>query len=150
MNSDRTPSLLVVDDEEVDALAIKRALDRRGLKNPIVRVTNAVEAFEVLRGTHGSLWIDRPYVILLDLNMPRMTGHEFLDELRSDAELQDSVVFVLSTSRHPRDRAWAYAKHVAAYLEKPATAAAATKLVTFLETYLATVVLPTDPPDAED
>ena len=62
-----------------------------------------------------------PFVILLDLNLPRMDGIEFLRNIRDDAALQDSVVFVLTTSNSDRDRVAAVSQRVAGYLLKSET-----------------------------
>jgi len=62
--------------------------------------------------------LEKPYIILLDLNMPRMSGIEFLEVIRHDDALRDTVVFVLTTSKADEDRTAAYKKHVAGYIVK--------------------------------
>ena len=110
----REVSLLVVEDDDIDATALKRALQKLKLLNPIYRAKDGLEAIELLRAGH----IPAPYIILLDLNMPRMNGLEFLEELRSDPHLTHSIVFVLTTSKSDEDIIAAYREHVAGYLLK--------------------------------
>lgn len=109
-----TVSLLVVDDDDIDAAALRRALQKMKLLNPLYRAKDGLEALELLRTGK----IPKPYIILLDINMPRMNGLEFLEALRADPELTQSVVFVLTTSKSDEDILAAYREHVAGYLLK--------------------------------
>jgi CheY-like chemotaxis protein len=68
------------------------------IANPVSFAHDGIEALEMLRGTNGRPRLPRPYLILLDLNMPRMDGIEFLKELRKDEELKKSIVFIMTTS----------------------------------------------------
>lgn len=112
-----TPSILLVEDDEVDVEAIRRLFARRNITNPLHIAHDGVAAMQML---HGELdpAVTQPCVILLDLNLPRMSGLEFLDELRRDTELKDVVVFVLTTSNRDYDRIVANTKFVAGYLSK--------------------------------
>ncbi len=80
-------SVLVVDDDDVAAEAVVRGLHKHGMRCPIVIAEDGHAALQILRGSHATRRIAKPYVVLLDLNMPRMNGIEFLRELRSDGEL---------------------------------------------------------------
>lgn len=111
-------TILLVDDDDVDADIIRRAITKQRIANPIVRARDGLEALTVLRGNESEAALNRPYLILLDLNMPRMSGIEFLQELRDDKNLHDSIVFVLSSSLDDRDILKSYEKHVAGYLPK--------------------------------
>jgi len=110
-------SILIVDDDEVDVVVVRRALKKRKIDNPVFVAHDGLEALEMLRRQDGSgpQW---PYLILLDINMPRMSGIEFLGALRDDPNLQDAVVFVLSTSDDDRDMTAAYRKNIAGYVVK--------------------------------
>lgn len=107
-------SLFIVDDDDIDAIALERALRKLKLLNTVFRARDGREALELLRsGT-----VPAPYIILLDLNMPRMNGMEFLEALRTDPLLTHVVVFVLTTSKSDEDLVAAYRKHVAGYVFK--------------------------------
>jgi CheY-like chemotaxis protein len=110
----REVALFMVEDDDIDATALKRALHKLKLLNPIYRAKDGLEAIELLRAGD----IPSPYIILLDLNMPRMNGLEFLEELRSDPALTHAIVFVLTTSKSDEDILAAYREHVAGYLLK--------------------------------
>jgi len=107
-------TLLIVDDDDIDAIALERALRKLPLLNTTYRARNGQEALELLRS--GA--IPAPYIILLDLNMPRMNGLEFLEALRTDPLLTHAVVFVLTTSKSDEDLVAAYRKHIAGYVFK--------------------------------
>ena len=114
---DVMPSILLVEDDEVDVEAIRRLFAWRNIANPLYVAPDGVAALRMLHGEDQST-IEQPCVILLDLNLPRMNGIEFLDELRRDARLKDSVVFVLTTSNSDYDRLVTHSKYVAGYLLK--------------------------------
>jgi CheY-like chemotaxis protein len=112
------PSLhiLLVEDDDVDAEIVQRAL--QGMKHTLWIARDGIEALQVLRGEAGHSPMPRPYLILLDLNLPRMNGIEFLQVLRRDPVLKDSTVIVLTTSDHKRDRTAAANAQVAGYFLK--------------------------------
>jgi CheY-like chemotaxis protein len=111
-------SLLVIDDDRICREAVKRALRKENLENPIYEAANGVEALRCLRGEDGHRPIPRPFTILLDLNMPQMTGHEFLTCLRQDPELCDANVFVVTTSLNEVDMKQSYLNNAAGYVTK--------------------------------
>lgn len=116
-------SLLLVEDDELDVMAIRRALKRLRLANPLHVAGDGLEALDYLKGRNGRQRITGPLIVILDLNMPRMGGLEFLDVVRGDRELRRSVVFVLTTSKADEDILRAYDHNVAGYVVKsdPAT-----------------------------
>ncbi len=138
----QTIQILIVEDNEVDLIAIQRAFQKSGIVSPITIVKNGLEALDVLRGTNGQKKLSAPFIILLDLNLPKMNGFEFLTELRNDADLKSSVVFVLTTSRNDNDRKQAYAFHVAGYLVKSGLRDSFVRIAEMLDRYLRTVELP--------
>ena len=105
-------SILIVDDDEVSVMAMKRALTQLQITNPVFVARDGVEALELMED------LKRPYVIMLDINMPRMNGHEFLAAIRDDQRHKGHVVFVLTTSDAPEDICAAYDRQVAGYILK--------------------------------
>ncbi len=142
MTSEPPFSILVVDDDDVAAEAVVRGLARNSMHCPIAIAEDGLAALEVLRGTHPTTRIAKPYLVLLDLNMPRMNGLEFLRELRKDRELRGTVVFVLTTSGSDTERARAYEENVAGYFLKSGVGPQLRGLARFLTEYRAAVVLP--------
>jgi len=118
MSDDRALNILLVDDDEVDVMTVKRAFQKANITNRLFVASNGVEALEMLRS--GAVPASRR-LVLLDLNMPKMNGLEFLREVRSDPALQSLTVVVLTTSNEDRDRVDAFQLNVAGYLLKPVT-----------------------------
>jgi CheY-like chemotaxis protein len=116
--TNKTVHFLVVEDDEVDVKALKRAFKELHLANPVRFARDGIEALEILRGENGQEKLEKPYLVLLDLNMPRMNGIEFLDEVREDPEHHCALVFVLTTSSAEEDRIKSYDKNVAGYMLK--------------------------------
>lgn len=111
-------TIFVVDDDDIDAMGIERALLKLKLHNTLVRAVDGIDALEYLRGENGKNKIARPFIMLLDLNMPRMNGLELLEVMRGDPELSESVVIVLTTSASEKDMTEAYDNNVAGYIVK--------------------------------
>jgi CheY-like chemotaxis protein len=116
--NDHALNILLVDDDEVDVMTVRRAFAKANIANQLYVATDGIEALELLR-TDGIPPSRR--LVLLDLNMPRMNGIEFLREVRADPQLQSLTVVVLTTSNEDRDRVDAYQLNVAGYLIKPVT-----------------------------
>lgn len=114
--SARPINILLVDDDEIDVMNVRRAMAKAGLDTPVWVATNGDEALDILRS--GQMPAERRF-LLLDLNMPRMNGIELLRVLRADPELKNTPVVVLTTSADERDRRAAYELNVAGYLIKP-------------------------------
>ena len=131
-------NLLMIEDDDVDAMALRRALHKLKLLNPIYRAKDGLEAITLLRA--GA--VPHPYIILLDLNMPRMNGLEFLEALRTDQNLTHSVVFVLTTSKSDEDIIAAYREHVAGYLLKQEMDSDFLQVVSLLNHYWRLIELP--------
>ena len=140
--NDKTLTILLVEDDDLDAEAVRRAFKRQRIANPIVVVQDGIAALNKLRGTDGVEPISRPFLILLDLNMPRMNGIEFLQQLRQDENLHDSVVFVLTTSDADRDKVAAYEQHIAGYMVKSHVGEQFVSLVNMVDHYWRYVEFP--------
>ncbi|WP_347239485.1 response regulator [Microcoleus sp. FACHB-68] len=114
--------LLLVEDDEVDVMNVRRAFKRNNITNPLYVANNGLEALLMLRG-NGEAPVVPPQrrLILLDINMPKMNGIEFLRELRADTSLKAIPVIVLTTSNEDKDKVEAYHLNVAGYILKPVT-----------------------------
>lgn len=118
MTLDRTLNLVLIEDDDIDVMNVKRALERAHVTNPLFVARNGLEGLALLRS--DAVPTDRR-LVLLDLNMPKMNGIEFLHELRNDPALRATPVVVLTTSDDDRDKIQAYNLNVAGYLLKPVT-----------------------------
>ena len=127
----RSVNILLVEDNAVDQEAIQRAFKRHRIANPIHVAADGIEALARLRGTNGLTKLPRPYLVLLDLNLPRLNGVELLREIRGDPELHDSIVFVLTTSKRDEDRMASYDLNVAGYVVKSDVGAGFIRLIPF-------------------
>lgn len=115
-------NILLVEDDEVDVMNVKRAFKKNNITNSLYMASNGLEALALLRGTQENVKIPQQRrLILLDLNMPKMNGIEFLRELRSDPQLRSIPVIVLTTSCDDKDKVEAYELNVAGYILKPVT-----------------------------
>ncbi len=107
--------ILLVEDDLVDVLTVKRALKEMNVTNPLDTVSNGEEALIFLRDEKNS----KPALILLDLNMPRMNGIEFLEVFKRDELLKRIPVVVLTTSKDEQDKLDSFNLGVAGYMVKP-------------------------------
>lgn len=137
--SEKILNILLVEDDDVDVMNVRRAFERNKITNPLWVAGNGIEGLEMLRGKE--MPSDRR-LILLDLNMPRMGGIEFLRELRADPALRPIPVVVLTTSDDERDKIEAYNFNVAGYLLKPVTFINFVEVMAALNKYWALVELP--------
>lgn len=136
-------TVLVIDDDDVALESVLRSFKRHGVPCRSETAGDGREALDILRRRHGDKQVDTPVIVLLDLNMPNMDGVQFLEELRADAELKRTVVFILSTSSRDRDRSRAYDEHVAGYMVKSAVGPQFAQLAQFITKYATTQNLPT-------
>lgn len=138
-------NILLVEDDAVDCMAMRRALRDSAINSTVVEASNGLEAMEILHADEADSVLPTPFLILLDINMPMMNGHEFLHKLRHEEtkpEIRDAVVFVLTTSKAEEDRMQAYEQHVAGYIAKPDYATGLSKVVKMLQAYDAAIDYP--------
>lgn len=133
-------NIILVEDDDGDAKAIRRALSKARIANPIHRVTDGVEGLAFLRGDTGTP--PPSYILLVDLNMPRMNGIEFTRALRQDKSLSKAIVFIMTTSKDERDKAAAYDQNVAGYILKSNVGEDFKSLIGTLDHYWHIVELP--------
>ncbi|TAM45449.1 MAG: response regulator [Gammaproteobacteria bacterium] len=107
--------ILLVEDDQVDAMTVRRALRDLHVTNPVVHVENGDAALGYLRGPNR----EQPCITLLDLNMPVMSGIEFLQVAKRDDDLKCMPVVVLTTSEEQQDKVESFHLGVAGYMTKP-------------------------------
>ncbi|MDP5458027.1 response regulator [Alishewanella sp. SMS8] len=132
-------TILLIDDDDVDVMGVKRALKQLKILNPIIRARDGVEGLAIIRDTKKQR---KSYIVLLDINMPRMDGLEMLYELRNDPHISNSIVFILTTSKADEDKAKAYNQHIAGYIVKNQVAEGFVRVVELLDSYWRLVELP--------
>jgi DNA-binding NarL/FixJ family response regulator len=130
--------LLLVEDDDVDVMCIRRALAELRSETPLAISRTGEEGLTYLRDSKNP----RPFLILLDINMPRMNGHEFLEELRQDPSLGSLPVVVLSSSEHEEDKGKMYRRGITGYLVKPQSAAEYMDMFRTLAQYWAIIAKP--------
>lgn len=128
-------NILLVEDDKVDIMNVKRAFRKNNMNNPLYVVNNGLEALDVLKGRDPNIVVPKPRIILLDINMPKMGGIEFLEEIRKDPELRSLSVFVMTTSNDDRDKIAAFDLNVAGYILKPLSFENFSKAVAILNHY---------------
>jgi CheY-like chemotaxis protein len=135
-------NILLVEDDDGDAKAVRRAFAKAKIANPILRAVDGIEALEMLRGENGRERLGRPNILLVDLNMPRMNGFQLVRALRADPDLKRSIVFFLTTSKSEEDKAAAYDLNVAGYIVKQNAGVDFLNLVGMIDSYWRIVEMP--------
>lgn len=116
--SQNAVSILLVEDDQVDQELVRRKFKAVNIENPLYIANDGVEALDMLRGYHKEKSLPQPCLVLLDVNLPRMSGFEMLRIMRSDPDLRKNVVFILSTSTRQIDVNLAYDLNAAGYFNK--------------------------------
>jgi CheY-like chemotaxis protein len=144
MERDRHINLILVEDDEVDVMNVQRALRKNNIQPSLYVAANGLEALDLLR--QGSLGkpenLARNCLIWLDLNMPKMSGLEFLKILRAHEHLKRIPVIILTTSDQEQDRLEAYNLNVAGYILKPVMFSKFVEVVATLNSYWKICELP--------
>ena len=115
MPEENLKPVLLVEDDEVDAMSVKRAFQHLHIMNELVIAKNGEEAIEYLRNKGNA----RPQIVLLDLNMPKMNGIEFMKIVKADDALKKIPVVILTTSQAEQDRVETFSLGAAGYVAKP-------------------------------
>jgi len=137
--TEKVLNVLLVEDDAVDVMNVQRAFKKNNILNPLFVAGNGLEALDLLRG--GTI-PKKNRIVLLDLNMPKMNGIEFLRELRADPDLALTRVVMLTTSNEDKDRVEAYALNVAGYLLKPVTFVNFVEVMAALNNYWTLIEFP--------
>jgi CheY-like chemotaxis protein len=136
MASSKVVTILLVEDDEIDVKALRWAFDKLKIANPLVIARDGVEAWQMLAE------LPRPYLVITDINMPRMNGIELLRKIRQSTEFRDSIVFMLTTSNDEQDKIDAYDLNVAGYMLKSDMGTSFTRAIGLIENYWKVVEFP--------
>lgn len=132
--------VLLVEDDAVDAQTVVRAFKKLGIQNKIIRAENGEDALDLLTESDRQ----KPGLILLDLNMPKMSGLEFLKILKGNPDLKIIPVVVLTTSRDDGDKLQSFQNGVSGYMVKPVDFAQFTETIRTVDVYWTTSENPLD------
>lgn len=122
-------SILLVEDDEVDVKAVQRAFKKHKIASTVVVAKDGIEGWAALQN------MKRPFLILLDVNLPRMSGLELLRMIRHDENFHDTVVFVLTASAEEKHKSEAYNLNVAGFLQKSKAGTGFIRAIEMIEQY---------------
>jgi CheY-like chemotaxis protein len=142
MTKTKEAVFLIVDDDTVSVMAMQRAMRKLKILNETIVCKDGQEAWEFLKGKVDAGQPLGPMIVMLDLNMPRMGGLEFLQTVRDDPKLKHIIVFVFTTSDMPTDVHSAYANNVAGYIVKEHPSETFSEALDMLDSYVRIVELP--------
>lgn len=114
LNRPKIPNILLVEDDDIDAEGVRRAFNKLDSNIELIRAHDGVEALEILQSSK----ISKPYLVLLDINMPRMNGIDFLRIIRRTETIKRTIIFVLTTSKNEEDMLAAYNNNITGYIVK--------------------------------
>jgi CheY-like chemotaxis protein len=115
----RVINILLVEDDVLDQIEVKRTLEKKGILHLLKIARNGEDALQMLQDKEGDLYSGVPDLILVDLNMPKMNGFEFLEKIQEMPELKDTKIFVLTTSDDPEDKNLASKFGISGFITKP-------------------------------
>ncbi|PCJ56399.1 MAG: two-component system response regulator [Planctomycetota bacterium] len=138
----KTVNFLVIDDDDVDREAVRRQFQKTNTSFLINESENGTEALEFLRSKDQEYFINNPTVILLDLNMPKMGGIEFLKHIRNDSKLNKLIVFVMTTSDDENDKYQFYNLNIAGYIVKEKLKKGVENTILILDTFWEIIEMP--------
>lgn len=137
-------NILLVEDNDLDIELLRRGLKKIGSESTLVCARDGLEAIKMLEDDLTNPELPRPFVILLDINMPRMNGHEFLHAVRASSALSDARVFVFTTSDSKKDVDLAYKNKASGYIVKPNSTSELAGILKALETFWSLCEVPSN------
>jgi len=138
-------NILLVEDDDFEAAAVRRAFQKARVSNMITRATDGEDALAILENRHPEVSVKGPLIALIDLNMPRMGGLELIRKIRANPRLSNLVCFVLTTSSDEADIESAYSEHVAGYIVKETAGQDFARVLNLMSDYWLTVQMPRTP-----
>lgn len=139
---DKTVSILLAEDDQIDSRAFLRAMQKLRISNPVTVAKDGLEAWEILKGGNGRPPFPRPNLVIMDINMPRVSGLELLRMIRADPDLHDSIVFVLTTSDDEQDKLEAYNLNISGYMLKSDVSGSFVRAVEMVDRFWRVVEFP--------
>jgi CheY-like chemotaxis protein len=139
MQTSQEVNILLVEDDEIDVKALLRAFKKLKIANPVTVAKDGMEGWEALQE------LPRPYLVILDINMPRMNGIELLEKIRASEKYHDSIVFVLTTSTDDEDKFDAFKLNAAGYMLKADMGKSFIQAIEMIERYWKVVEFPVQP-----
>jgi CheY-like chemotaxis protein len=129
-------NILHIEDDDIDSMVMQRAFKSLEIKHKLIRASDGLESLQMLRG-EGSYEkvLSFPNIVIMDLNMPRMNGIEFLEQIRADEKLRCLSVYVITTSNDENDKRQAFRYNAAGYILKPVDLESFTKVLTALNNF---------------
>jgi CheY-like chemotaxis protein len=115
----RVINILLVEDDNLDQMEVKRTLEKKNIVHKLKIARNGEEALRALQETDSDIFNGKPDIILLDLNMPKMNGFEFLSKIKKNDEWKDIKVFILTTSEEREDKAATSNLGISGFITKP-------------------------------
>lgn len=115
----RLINILLIEDDTLDQMEVKRTLERKGILHHLTIARNGEEALSILNELNGNTVTAKPDIILLDLEMPKMNGYEFLNRLKASSEWKDIKTFILTTSDEKDDKIAAINIGISGFITKP-------------------------------
>jgi len=140
--SEKTVSILLAEDDQIDSRAFLRAMQKLKISNPVTVARDGLEAWEILKGLNGHTPFPRPNLLVLDINMPRVSGLELLRMIRADDELHDSIIFMLTTSDDEQDKLEAYNLNISGYMLKSDVSGTFSRAVEMIDRFWRVVEFP--------
>lgn len=136
MPTSKEVKILLVEDDEIDVKALLKAFAKLKIANPVTVAKDGLEGWDALET------LPRPYLIIMDINMPRMNGLELLEKIRASDAHRDAIVFILTTSTDDQDKFEAYNMNVAGYMLKSDMGTSFIRAIEMVERYWRVIEFP--------